>query len=84
MYNNFMSHPQQQCILLESSEQQVRAECNRPYLTSVRNRTPGYGVTLEEYETAFLVFAQSIAAHHKMTWSQEQRLDNLLITISKP
>jgi hypothetical protein len=84
MYNNIMSHPQQQCDILEASERLVKAECNRPYAASVRNRESSYGVTLDEYDAAFRVFAQSIAEYHKMTWRQEVRLDNLVITIEKP
>jgi hypothetical protein len=84
MYNNLMTHPRQQCMLLEASENLVKAECNRPYAASVRNRTAAYGVTLEEYEASFLAFAQAVAAHHKMTWEEELRLDNRVITIRKP
>lgn len=84
MYLNFMSHPQQQCVLLEASENRVRAECNRPYVASVRSRTAAYGVTLEEYDAAFFAFAQAITQYHKMTWERELRLDNVIITIRKP
>ena len=84
MYNNFMSHPRQECMLLEATANLVRAECNRPYAASVRNRTAAFGVTLEEYEASMLAFARSVAEHHRMTWEQELRLDNVVITIRKP
>ena len=48
MYYNWMSHPQQQCELLEAGPAQVRARCNRPYLAFFGQSGRSYGVTVEE------------------------------------
>ena len=81
MYYNWMSHPDQECELLEVSESRLVARCNRPYAEWVAAREEAYGVSVEEYEAVGLAFAAGIAAYHGMEWTQERDGDDLVVRV---
>lgn len=84
MYRNWMSHPEQRCELVEAGETEVRARCNRPYLSYFGDDGAAYGVTVEDFEASGIGFASGIAEAHGMEWHQEVDGDDLLITIRRP
>ena len=83
MYYNWMSNPEQRCELLEASDAEVVARCNRPWAGFIDERGPAYGVSVGEYETVGLVFCQGIAEYHGLEWIQERNGNDFRITVRK-
>lgn len=83
MHRNWMSHPAQECELLEADEDAARIRCNRPWLDLFGDDGEAYGVTVEDFEASLAGFAGAIAEHHRMVWQQEIAGGDLLVTVRR-